>query len=651
MVEAGDAPDGGSGHIFISYARADRERVEPIVAALQARGRRVWWDSHLAGGSAYAREIEAALRSAEAIIVVWSQASVHSDWVRDEASVGLELSRLAPVSLDDTPAPLGFGQFHTINLADWNGSASAPQIDQLVRAIEGAGRGEPPPRIEQPKARRRPGAARRGLLIGAAAVPLALAGAWWLGGRPWPGGGVAHAAPAHSIAVLPFANLSGDPAQDYFADGLTEELMGALARLPSLQVAGRTSSFKFKGSKDSSAAIGAKLGVAYLLDGSVRRQGDQARISAELVDASSGFQRWSQTYDHDVRDVLATQASIAQAVAEQLKGALLGGDLVAIGAGGTSNPQAYDAYLQGKRVFDLGGGAEAFRAALARFDAAVAADPGYAAAHAARARVLLTIGDEFSGPAAHEEMYAEALAAARRAVALAPGLAEAQATLADTLASAFLDFAGARAAYAQAIATGAGEAEVLTRYGLFNCDIGAFDTGLAAAVRATILDPLNPRVFASLGSSSYMARRYPQAIAAMRQALAFSPGLNAAHERIGFALLQQGDPKAAAAEFALEPVGWLKQTGLAIALHRLNDAAGAEAAFRALTSDPDDIVYYQQAMVLAQWGKPDGAFAALDSAIAGHDGGVVAIAADPCLDPLRPDPRFAAVLRRLGLAP
>jgi TolB-like protein len=648
MSEAGDAPDRGSGHIFISYARADRERIAPIVAALEARGRQVWWDSHLAGGSAFAREIETALRAADAIVVAWSQASVHSDWVRDEATVGLELERLVPIKLDDAPAPLGFGQFHTIDVSHWNGQAEAPEITQLIRAVDRTGAGEFH-RIARPPRGARSGLARRALLIGAAAVPAAALGAWWVAGRPGAGGGPA--APAHSIAVLPFANLSNDATQDYFADGLTEELIGALARLPSLQVAGRTSSFKFKGSKDDNATIAAKLGVAYLLEGSVRRQGDQARISAELVDAHSGFQRWSQDYDHDMKDVLATQASIAEAVAEQLKGALLGGEIAAISAGGTSSPSAYDAYLQGKRVFDLGGGEDAFRTALTQFDAAVADDPGFAAAHAARARVLLTIGDEFSGPAVHDKMYGEALAAARRAVALAPSLAEAQATLADTLETAFLDFAGARAAYAQAIATGAGQSEVLTRYGLFNCDIGQFDAGLAAANRATILDPLNPRVFASLGSSSYMSRKYPEAIAAMRQALAFSPGLNAAHERIGFAMLQQGDAAAAAAEFDLEPVGFLKQTGLAIARHRLGDAAGAEAAFRALTSDPDDIVYYQQAMVLAQWGKLDGAFAALDSAIAGHDGGVVAIKADPSLDPLRADPRFSVVLKRLGLAP
>jgi TolB-like protein/Tfp pilus assembly protein PilF len=647
MSEAGDAPEGGSGHIFVSYARLDRERVRPIVSALEARGRRVWWDSHLAGGAAYAREIETALRAADAVIVVWSQASVHSDWVRDEATVGLELSRLVPIRLDDAPTPLGFGQFHTIDLSHWNGADDAPEISQLLRAVDRTDAGEVH-RIDRPARGKGAPLVRRSLLIGAAAAPVLALGAWWLAGRPWPGGGPP--APAHSIAVLPFANLSGDAAQDYFADGLTEELIGALARLPSLQVAGRTSSFKFKGSKDTSAAIGAKLGVAYLLEGSVRRQGDQARISAELVDARSGFSRWSQAYDHDMKDVLATQASIAEAVAEQLKGALLGGEIAAISAGGASNPAAFDAYLQGKRVFDLGGGEDAFRAALAQFDAAVAADPGFAAAHSARARVLLTLGDEFSGPAAHNEMYKQALAAAKRAVALAPGLAEAQATLADTLASAFFDFAGARAAYAQAIATGGGQSEVLTRYGLFNCDIGEPAAGLPAANRATILDPLNPRVFASLGSSSYMSRKYPEAIAAMRQALAFSPGLNAAHERIGFALLQQGDAKAAAAEFALEPVGWLKQTGLAIALHRLGDAGGAEAAYRALTSDPDDIVYYQQAMVLAQWGQLDGAFAALDSAISSHDGGVVAIKADPSLDPLRADPRFGAVLRRLGLA-
>ena len=163
MSETGGAPEGGSGHIFVSYARLDRERVRPIVAALEARGRRVWWDSHLAGGSAYAREIEDALRAADAIVVVWSQASVHSDWVRDEATVGLELSRLVPIRLDDAPTPLGFGQFHTIDLAHWNGADDAPEISQLLRAIDRTDAGEVQ-RIARPARAKGSSLVRRSLL-------------------------------------------------------------------------------------------------------------------------------------------------------------------------------------------------------------------------------------------------------------------------------------------------------------------------------------------------------------------------------------------------------------------------------------------------------------------------------------------------------
>ncbi len=636
-------------HVFVSYARPDRERVAAVVQALEARGLSVWWDHHLAGGAAYAREIEEALRSARAVIVAWSANSVRSDWVRDEAALGLELGRLVPVLLDDAPIPLGFGQFHTIDFARWSGRDDAGEIGHLLRAIERTGEGEAVQRIAAAAARsqRRPWPRRAVLIGGAVALPLAAVAAWQLGGRRWLGGGAA--APANSIAVLPFANLSGDAAQDYFADGLTEELIGALARLPSLQVAGRTSSFKFKGSKEDSASIGGQLGVAYLLDGSVRRAADRVRITAELVEARSGFQRWSQAYDEDAKDGLAAQSGIAEAVAQRLKGTLLGGDISALNAGGTSNAAAYDAYLQGRRVFDLGGGEDNYRTALAEFDAAVAADPNFAAAHAARARVLLTIGDQFSGPSGHAKAYGDAVAAARRAVALAPTLAEAQATLADALATAFLDFAGARRAYASAVAAGAGQSEVLSRYGVFSCDTGDFAPGLAAVQRAAVLDPLNPYVFFSLGYANFMARQYAPAIAALRQALTSSPAMGAAHARIGFSLLLQNDPKSALAEFALEPVGWLRETGQAIALRRQGDAGGAQAAFRALTTDPGNIVDYQQAQVLAQWGDAAGAFAALDAAVSARDSGLMTLKADPLMDPLRKDARFRALLSRLHL--
>ncbi len=646
-------PGGGSvaGHVFVSYARPDRARVAVIVQAVESAGRVVWWDHDLAGGAAFAREIETALRAADAVMVVWSGASVQSDWVRDEAAVGRDLGRLVPVSLDGASPPLGFGQYHAVDLSGWNGRSGAPEIARLLHALDraaGTVGGAAPAALPL-----RRGPPRRAFLIGAGlAAPLVLAGAGWFGLRLLPGRPVA---PARSIAVLPFANLSGDPAQDYFSDGLTEEMIGALARLPALQVAGRTSSFspgQFKASRQNSAAIGAALGVAYLLDGSVRRQGEggqdqrRARRCAQRLRA-----RWSQSYDHDLKDILATQTSIAQAVAQQLKAiTLVGGEIASLAAGGTTNPTAYDTYLQGRRVFSLGGSESDYRAALASFDAAVAADPGFAAAWSARARVLLSIGDNFADPATHDRLYGEALSSARRAVALAPGLGEAQATLADTLATAVLDFAGARAAYARAMATGDGQADVLARFGLFSCDVGDIAPGLAAVRRAVVLDPLNANMFAFLARALVAARLYPDAIAAVRQALALSPGLGGAHVTIGDALFFQGDLAAAAVEYALEPIAYRRQTALAIVRRRLGDPAGAEAAYQGLLRDPDQVVaFYQQAQVLAQWGMTDQAFAALQSAVKARDSGLVYVKTDRLLEPLRTDPRFPALLLKLGL--
>ena len=178
--------------------------------------------------------------------------------------------------------------------------------------------------------------------------------------------GLGPSASANSLAVLPFANLSGDPAQDYFSDGLSEELISTLARLKPLHVVARTSSFRFKGAHEDSATIGVKLGVAWLLDGSVRRDGGLVRVSADLADARTGYERWSATYDRDLKDIFAVQSGIAQAVADALKVRLLGGDIAALSRGGTTSPEAYDAYLRGRKLLLEGAGEAGYRAALAR---------------------------------------------------------------------------------------------------------------------------------------------------------------------------------------------------------------------------------------------------------------------------------------------
>lgn len=640
----GDQSEAGAGRrIFMSYASADRARVELIVKALNARGHSVWWDRAISGGAAYARVIEAALNNCDVVIVAWSRAAVDSDWVRDEAAFGRDHGQLVPLQLDDTEPPLGFRQYQLVKFSTWNGRPEEPEIASLIAAIDAPCERVDPPTSPGPRARGMP-ANRRSLLLAAAVAFPALAGGawWWFGLRQTP-------APLHSIAVLPFANMSGDASQDYFSDGLSEELINALARLKPLQVVGRTSAFKFKGSKAGSSEIGAKLGVAHLLDGSVRRERTLVRVSTQLVEAKTGFEVWSQTFDRDMKDILVVQSEIAQAVAEALKVRLLGADIAAFTLGGASNDQAYDDFLRGRRLFDVGGGEEAYRSALARFDAAIAGDPGFAAAHAARARTLLTVANQFTPPERLRQAYAAALASARRAVTLAPGLAEAQATLASVLENGFLDFAAAKLAFGRAMATGEGNADILTRFGQFSCEIGEFDPGLAAVRRAAVLDPLNPRVFRSLGYALIGAKDYAGAIVAMRRALALSPKAEGAHAAIGDALLLQGDLTGARAEYPLEPLAWLRLTGQAILLRRLGDGPGADAAFKALKADGDSVTLYQQAQVYAQWGDADHAVAALAAAYKSGDSGIVLMKSDAMMDPLRADPRFTQLIKQLGL--
>lgn len=628
--------------IFLSYSSKDRARLAPVVEALHARGYQVWWDREITAGAAYAREIEVALRAAQVVVVAWSAASVESDWVRDEAAFGRDHARLVPLSLDGTEPPLGFRQYQQVKFGR-GARPTAAQIDALVAAIEAPGAprraavGATPSAIPSFLNRRR-------LLVGGAVlVPVLAAGGWWLTSR-----GVAP--PAHSIAVLPLANLSGQPSEDYFSDGLSEELINALARLKPLEVVARTSAFRFKGSKAGASEIGAKLGVAYILDGSVRRNGTMVRISTTLVEARSGFERWSQTFDRELKDILAVQSEIAQAVAEALKVHLLGADIAAFSLGGAANAEAYDAYLRGRKLFDKGGGEADYRAALAQFDAAIAGDPAYAAAYAARARALMSIANQYTPTGRLREVFDASLEAARRAVALAPDLAEAQATLAGVLTNANFDFAGAKAVWARAMAAGSGNADILYRFGQFSCEIGDFGPGLPAVRRATVLDPLNPRAFRALGYALFGARLYPETITAMRRSLELSPTSEGAHAAIGDSLMLTGDLAGAGKEYALEPLDWLRLTGQAILLRRTGDTAGSEAALKALIGDDAGVTLYQQAQVYAQWGQADRALSALETAYKARDSGIVLMKADPMVDSLRKEARFVRLLTELGLA-
>ena len=633
--------------VFISYARADRARVAKLAAALTGRGLTVWWDDHLEGGAAFARTIESELARCDAVIVVWSAAGAASDWVRDEAAVGRDRGILVPVSFDATPPPLGFRQYHSLPFADWSGADDAA-VDAVARAVAGiaGSASEPRPAVAvtaPPTARRRVATVA---LSGAAAAALAVGG-WRLTHQttaPVATGPVAARAgvvPSTSIAVLPFANLSGEARDDYLSEGLAEQLRSTLASFSQVQVAARTSSLAFKGSALDARAIAAKLGVANVVEGSVQRDGGTVRVGAHLVEAATGFERWSQRFDRNTGDAFAIQDEISRDVANALKVRLLLPPTVH-GRGGTDDATALDAYLRGRQQYDQSGDEATYRAALGFFDAAIAADPKFAAAYAARARTLLTIGNQYLDGAGLRAASDAAVVAAKRAVALAPALAEVQSTLGFVLYNR-LDFTGAAAAYDRAYRASTGDADLLIRYAGFKSRMGDAAAATAALDRAAALDPLNPRVPRGQALVALAARRYYDVIAAVDRALALNPHMNGVHAIAGDARLLLGDPTGAFVAYSAEPQEMVRLTGLAMAEHRRGKTAAATAALTALVAKGGDNSLYQQAQIRAQWGDIDGALAVLAKARAANDTGLVQLRSDPLLDPLRRDARFIAL--------
>lgn len=640
--------------MFLSYARVDKAQAVRLARALQGAGLDVWWDTLIEGGAEFAKTIEAAINTCDAVVVAWSQASVASDWVLDEAAQGRELHKLVPVSLDGTEPPMGFRRYHSIDLTGWRGEPGAAEIDAIVRGVTTLpARGSPSPamtpaaQVAMPRM-----VSRRRLLLGAGVVAAAgVAGlvAWRTGLRPR-----FFSASDNSIAVLPFENVGGNPEQDYFAEGLAEEVRATLARNVALLVMAQASSAKFRDSQDDATTIAERLGVAYLLDGSVRRSGDVVRVTADLIDGGSGFSRWSQTFERRISDIFAVQSEIASTVAGALASRVASGagtsDKVAdtVAAGGTVNLAAFDAYLRGRALYRLAADAASEAAALAQFDAAIAADPAYAAAHAARARSLTIFANQYGDVGRRAGLYDAAIAAAERAIAIAPDLADAHSTLGFTLFQGRLDARAARQPFERSVLSGSGEATVLARYAQYSARTGRDSEAVPAMQRALRLDPLNPLIYRAAGSIEYAARRYAESIPPLRKALEMNPKMGRAHASIGDALLMLGKVAEARVEYAAEPALDFNLAGVAIAAHRLGDTAAAAAAFDRLRAEIGDKALYQQAQVFAQLGDPESAIAALEQARAAGDGGLVYARNDPLLDPLRSDPRFARLLQGMG---
>ncbi|MEO7277020.1 MAG: TIR domain-containing protein [Sphingomicrobium sp.] len=629
--------------VFLSYDRDDERTARMLVDALEREGLSIWWDGLIDAGVAYADRIQEALSQADVVVVLWSESSARSHWVRDEAAFGRDHNCLVPVSIDGAKPPLGFRQIQSIALDNWQGAADSGQVEQLCRSIRAlAGT---PARTPIAAVTRGPLVSRRTALVGAgsvgAAAALGGAGFYWLsGGDP---------AKAARIAVLPFENLSGDPAQDYFSDGLAEELRATLSQAEQLEVAAQTSSESFRDAKMTARAMAHALNVSYLIEGSVRRSPDAIRVSARIVNGRTGFDKWSGTFNRKASDALAVQSDIAASVTDALV-AGLNRDRPSTRIGGTRNAQAFDAFLLGTAAYRQAAGKATDLEALKQFDRAVAIDRAYAAAYAARSRTLTVIANNYADSAGIPALYHRAISAARSAIQLAPQLAEGYSALGFVLFNGELDAKGASAPYQRSFELGYGNAEILSAYANFAGRTGRFDDGRKAIARAQSLDRLNPSVFRNAGYLEYSARDFSAAEGQFRTALSMNPKSSNVHAALGDIAFLRGDFNSARTHFAQEVDRASRLRGLAIVDMKTGQTNLAEGSYAGLIKEGGDTVHYQQAQVLAQWGRKDQSLTQLERALALRDAGLVRLRNDPLLDPLRTDERFVRLEQAIGFA-
>ena len=440
--------------------------------------------------------------------------------------------------------------------------------------------------------------------------------------------------------------MSGDKEQEYFSDGLTEELLNSLTHIEGLQVAARTSSFSFKERPDITD-VAHKLNVGTVLEGSVRRSGQTVRITAQLVNAVTGFHLWSRTYDRDLGDVLKLQTEIATEVATALEVTLLGDLGAKIEPGGTSNPAAFDAYLRASKAWEFGYTAQDVEVAIAAFTEAIHLDPTYARAFAGRSTALIYYAGTYAKGTSVRDDFDKALADARQAITLAPGLADGHLALAYFFQDGALDLTQAGVELDRAVALAPGNALAIGSYGRFAVLTGHSDAGIPAARRAVLLDPLNSESHYRLAKTLYFARRYAESVAAFNDVLVLDPKDTDSPGGRGLAYYELGDFQKARASCEAGPDNPATQWCLALTYHRLARQKDAEAALDKLRAATGDRWTYRCATIYAQWGKASQALEQLDTALRKRVPELRWMKTDPLLDSLRQEPRFQAIERAL----
>ena len=627
--------------VFVSYKAEDRRLVQALVEALQGDGLSVWWDAQIGGGAAWRESIEQHLDEAKCVIVIWSKRSIGHEghFVRDEAARAQRRGIYLPVLIDKVEPPLGFGESQAISLVGWRGDRSHLAYRAVSEAALSIIAGMPFEGHAHPTSHAR--VSRRAVIAGGAVATAAIAGgAGWVLLRP-------AAAKADTIAVLPFANLSGDPTQAYFSDGIAEELRNALGRVAGLKVVGRTSSEAVR--NEDAGAVAKRLNVANILTGSVRRSPSLIRVSAQLIDGRSGLEKWSENYDRAPGDAIRIQTDIAQNVARALSVALGRTARAAITLGGTNNANAHDQYLKAVALAQSSDDPSIYRQALQLLDSAIDADPRYAEAYARRAIVLRQLfGLYASNSDVWDRAARQAAASAQKAIDLAPTFAAGHVALGTVMAGQ-LNLPAALDQYRRAELLSPNDPQLLLDYSQFLSEIGRPAEALSRARKAIQLDPLNPKAYEKQMWAFYAARRYPDLIQAAKQVLALSPKNGTAIASLGDGYVLTGRYNEARRAYASGPQDHsFILSSEAILADRLGDRQTSDRLLGRLRELYGDAASYQYADIYAQRGEKDEALAAIERGWSVRDPGIGFMQVDPYLDPIRNEPRFQAIVRKLN---
>jgi len=451
-----------------------------------------------------------------------------------------------------------------------------------------------------------------------------------------------------SIAVLPFVDLSSGKDQEYFSDGLTEELITNLAKIRGLKVVARSSAFQFKGKNEDLRSVGLKLGVATVLEGSVRKDGDHIRITAELIKADDGFQLWSETYDRDISHIFAAQDEIARAVSGALQLRLLSGNNAAPPGGSrTTNSQAYEAYLQGQYFIARGQDKKDLEKALSYADQAIKLDAGYAPAWAQRAQALETLASV--ALIENADGFRRARESAEKAIALDPNLATGYMALGLVQINHDWDWEGADESLKKAGMLEPGSATVLGNRAYLARNLGQLEMAIDLRRAAIALDPLRANFHLALGYELFLLGRFDEAKAALQRAQELNPQLSSLHLTRGAILLLEGHQLEALGEMEKETGEWEKLSGESMAYYALQRREDSDHALNNLIATHQNDCAYQIAELYAYRQETEKAFKWLDRAFQQRDPGAPELKSNPLMRSLRGDPRYVELLKKMRL--